>query len=83
VAGLTGAELTMIRGYLEVFTPGPVRIAVTCDQGVRGQLLDLLQVLFACWAGAGSGCDRPHAVAPPNTTTTTRSGLRVLSGWCG
>jgi hypothetical protein len=25
------------------FRPGPVRIAVTCDQGTRGQLLDLLQ----------------------------------------
>jgi hypothetical protein len=31
-----------------------------------------------CWAGPGPGCNRPHAVAPPNTTTTRHSGLRAM-----
>jgi hypothetical protein len=42
----------------------------------REQLLDLLQILLACRAGAGPVGKRPHAVAPPNATIT-RSGLRA------
>lgn len=37
------------------FAPGPVRIAVTCDQGARRQLLDLLQVLLALLGRPRSG----------------------------
>jgi hypothetical protein len=74
VAGLTGAELAMIRGHLEVCTHD-LFASRHLQSGARGQLLDLLQVLLG---RPGPGCKRLHAVAPPNTTATRRSGLRAL-----
>ena len=78
VAGLTRAELAMIRRHLE---PLPQDLSASLSPAIRapaGNCSTCCRFCLPCWAGPGPGCNRPHAVAPPNTTTTRHSGLRAM-----